>query len=688
MKKKLLSLGMAVLLLMSLMGSAGLLAASTGVSNVVVELQQDTVKLNSQYKITFNSNEILTGGLDTLHVVFPAEYKFDTSWQAGHADINGYTSGGVDYTNRTLSILVPKGLTIYGGQPVTLTLSSGIMRNPEVTGQYTFKVYTSKETTQVTSKAFSITEYVQSNSVSRPRVTLEKVQDQRAQSIEISFNTNQGGGLVGGDDQIILTFPEVFDLPKTLAKDKVLINGQAMQSSAPIIVNQQVFLPLNVGLNIGEGKSVSILFKADSGITIDRDRSDVTLEVVTTEDTQPIASYPFDVVKTADMPYVPTDSKNPEVKVAPNGAGGVGSYTFTIWANTMDTFEGGNIMGFTLTFPSGTVLPGTIQPQQIMVNGQQSNGVLVNPTRREIIFTLPVGVSRSRDIEIQVSSAAGIKNPQAGQYIMDIMANKGLRSMTTRSFEIKTVADTVETPVQPPQEATERVVKLTINSKQATKNGESILLDVPAALIDSFTMVPVRFVSDGLGAAIDYNAEQNTVTMVYRDRSIVLWPGSSIAKVDNTPVTLAKAPMIRDGRTLVPIRFVSECFGAVVEFVSTSQPITITVKSDSTLPSVATIQASQIMPGSTAPPSTSPTQPTAPTSGVVGKEVILDPENSRANLRSGPGTSYSILGILLPGEEAEIKEVSKDSENMDWYKVYFDYGMTAWIRSDLVAFTS
>lgn len=526
--------------------------------------------------------------------------------------------------------------------------------------------------------AMAATEYVDEDSVSKPHVTLYRVEGEEAHAIKITFYTNDGGALSGGTDQIILTLPIEFNMPASISKDKITINGLAMTTTSPIIVGQRLFLTLSDTMDIPEKSPVVVAIAADSGVTVTENMNDVTLTVVTTQDTRFIESYPFDVTETDDMPYLPADSNLPLVTVAPNGAGAAGGYTLTAKAYTFDILDSGNIMGFDLTFPAGTLLPGTIDPKNVTVNGQQSSGILVNPTRREIIFTLPVGVARSSDILIKIAAAAGIKNPPAAQYIMDIMPLKGMDSVSTESFEIKTTSDPI-TVTPTPTESTQKIVKLTLNSSIATKNGQAMTLDVAATLINGFTMVPVRFVSDGLGAAVAYDSSMNTVTLTYGARVIVLWPGSTIAKVDNKPITLAKAPVIKDGRTLVPIRFVSECFGAKVDFVSVTAPITITVNSAdmASLPTVEAIQASQVIASGGTGSGSTPSG-TAPTS-VVGKTISLKTENSTANLRSGPGVTYSKVGILLPAETAVITEVSGE-----WYHIKFDYGMEAWIKSDLV----
>lgn len=45
----------------------------------------------------------------------------------------------------------------------------------------------------------------------------------------------------------------------------------------------------------------------------------------------------------------------------------------------------------------------------------------------------------------------------------------------------------------------------------AYKNGQEVPLDVPAKIIDGRTMVPIRFVSESLGAIVNWNAEKNTI---------------------------------------------------------------------------------------------------------------------------------------------------------------------------------
>lgn len=56
-------------------------------------------------------------------------------------------------------------------------------------------------------------------------------------------------------------------------------------------------------------------------------------------------------------------------------------------------------------------------------------------------------------------------------------------------------------------------LSLPLNSKTATKNGVQISLDTPAMVYRGRTMVPLRFLSEALGARVEWNAAQNTVAI-------------------------------------------------------------------------------------------------------------------------------------------------------------------------------
>lgn len=87
------------------------------------------------------------------------------------------------------------------------------------------------------------------------------------------------------------------------------------------------------------------------------------------------------------------------------------------------------------------------------------------------------------------------------------------------------------------------------------------------------TFVPLRFVSDKLGGALDLKGKD--ITIVKGDRTVKLTIGAKTATVNGKTVTLDKASFAKNGRTLVPLRFVSEALGEKVKWDAPNQYIWI-----------------------------------------------------------------------------------------------------------------
>jgi len=62
-------------------------------------------------------------------------------------------------------------------------------------------------------------------------------------------------------------------------------------------------------------------------------------------------------------------------------------------------------------------------------------------------------------------------------------------------------------------------IELPIGSRYASVNGERVALDLPAITLAGTTMVPLRFLSETLGATVDWNNDTNTVRISSGDRA-------------------------------------------------------------------------------------------------------------------------------------------------------------------------
>ncbi|WP_134683369.1 copper amine oxidase N-terminal domain-containing protein [Brevibacillus migulae] len=89
-------------------------------------------------------------------------------------------------------------------------------------------------------------------------------------------------------------------------------------------------------------------------------------------------------------------------------------------------------------------------------------------------------------------------------------------------------------------------------------------------------MVPVRFVSEALGAKVEWIENTKTVKMTRQNSTIELKIGSNKALVNGETFTFNAPAVIEESRTYVPIRFVSETFGAKVDWSEKDRTVSIT----------------------------------------------------------------------------------------------------------------
>ncbi|MCI3922727.1 copper amine oxidase N-terminal domain-containing protein [Paenibacillus sp. TRM 82003] len=87
------------------------------------------------------------------------------------------------------------------------------------------------------------------------------------------------------------------------------------------------------------------------------------------------------------------------------------------------------------------------------------------------------------------------------------------------------------------------------------------------------TLVPVRFVSEALGAQVAWHADVERVDIAMEDKYISLTVGEKKALLNGEEITFDTAAAIRNGRTFVPLRFVSEMLGTAVEWDGASRYI-------------------------------------------------------------------------------------------------------------------
>jgi len=111
-------------------------------------------------------------------------------------------------------------------------------------------------------------------------------------------------------------------------------------------------------------------------------------------------------------------------------------------------------------------------------------------------------------------------------------------------------------------------------------DGNALEFDVTPKMINDRVMVPMRFIFEKLGATVSFDDETQTIS-AYRASAdgknviILIQINNQKAFVNNETFELDSPPVLVDGRTLVPVRFVSEALGCTVDWNAAEEAVYI-----------------------------------------------------------------------------------------------------------------
>ncbi|CAH1206328.1 hypothetical protein PAECIP111893_02517 [Paenibacillus plantiphilus] len=99
-------------------------------------------------------------------------------------------------------------------------------------------------------------------------------------------------------------------------------------------------------------------------------------------------------------------------------------------------------------------------------------------------------------------------------------------------------------------------------------DGQLISSDVAPYVLPkvNVTMVPLRVISENLGAAVDWSPVARKVTIEQGTTTIIMRPGQKTAEVNGDKIRLDASVELKSGRVMVPLRFVGEELGIEVEW--------------------------------------------------------------------------------------------------------------------------
>ena len=168
-------------------------------------------------------------------------------------------------------------------------------------------------------------------------------------------------------------------------------------------------------------------------------------------------------------------------------------------------------------------------------------------------------------------------------------SNMGLASDTQYTYRVRAYNDagdsaysneaSATTTTTPPQFITQILLRVGQTSYQV--NGRTLFMDTAPIIVENRTLLPIRFVAEALGARVDWDARELKVTITMNNNRIELWVGNNTARVngmqrfidpDNQRVVPIVVP---PGRTMMPLRFITETLGSRVDWNQQTGEITV-----------------------------------------------------------------------------------------------------------------
>lgn len=123
-------------------------------------------------------------------------------------------------------------------------------------------------------------------------------------------------------------------------------------------------------------------------------------------------------------------------------------------------------------------------------------------------------------------------------------------------------------PQTPPPEKTDDITVLV--------DGKKLSFPEPPRNIKGTVLVPLREIFEALGAKVSWDGKTKTVKATKQSITVTLTIGKSVATVNKKSVKLSQPAQLINGKTFVPLRFVSESLGAKVEWDGSTQTVTVT----------------------------------------------------------------------------------------------------------------
>jgi hypothetical protein len=221
-----------------------------------------------------------------------------------------------------------------------------------------------------------------------------------------------------------------------------------------------------------------------------------------------------------------------------------------------------------------TKLAVNLVPASLKVAGQQQFGAIAsNATYSALDYTTQAAWTDTLAVAVvsNVAPAQGLMTYGAAETGNVSAYASGLTTTVAVTINAAGVVTITTAPV-----AVKRVIVLTIGSDIVTVDGQATSIDAAPEIVAGRTFVPIRFIAETFGSTVTWIPATRSITIILGTTTIGLQIGNKTAVIKGKIIVLDAAPYIKNSRTMVPLRVITESFGGDVAWDPINHIITIT----------------------------------------------------------------------------------------------------------------
>lgn len=507
------------------------------ISEPSVQLSNSSAGQISAYNISFITGVSgnLLPGIDRVNVILPIGTTIPTLIPNSTILVNGVPTTLVEISGTTLTITLPVEIKANGVVNISITEGAGI-RNPVQSGNYVLYVFTTKEQTSVSSNSYSIRNVPQ---------TALKIVPEIPDSLNGFYRTQ----------------PSISFIATSATDPNPTIYYYFDGNSPSTFTGTAIVAP--------EGIHTLYYYAVDKEDHKEEVRS---LQIkVDTIPPQIVVIFPQDNSVLNSKTLVVKGVVDVGSTVMVNGdsvtVDGLGNFEASV-----EVLSSPQVINISATDPAGNSSQKVLT---VYLDTTPPNLTIVKPLMFQQVSKLPLIIEG-----ITEKGAKVTVNGDSAEVREDGVFSYSLKTLPEGQFAVIEVVATDEAGNSTKKTVSVKysksiVMKLQVGNKNALINNETSSLEAAPVIKDGRTMVPLRFIGEAFDAEFTYDSVFKIIDINFGSDKIKMQIGKNIAFVNGKEIKLDVVPYIVNGRTLVPIRFISETFGAEVVWDGTTKTVTI-----------------------------------------------------------------------------------------------------------------